>query len=172
MRISRFSIQSSLFLALALLAALPFLAAASHPTRRSPPDVCSLLTPTQLERVLGQPFQLSGRSLAPASSPGEPAGQECDYTTQRGVTRKVVFIAFIHPSSAQARETYDELSRWLTPKVKIAGLGDGAYVDDNHAIHVVKGKVRYYISIVPLDVITSENGKQLRDLAALIAAQV
>ena len=172
MRFLKFSTSSRLPIALAWLATGLFLAAASLNAKTFPPDTCSLLTPGQLERVLGQPFELSDRSLAPASHPGQPPGRECDYTAQKGATRKVVFIAFVDASAAQARETYDKLTSWLATKSRLSGLWDEAYLDDNHAIHVLKGKVRYYISIVPFGAVTSEKEKQLRDLAAIIAAQV
>ncbi len=172
MRILVFSTKSRLAVVLTVLALVFFFASVSESTKAVPPDACSLLTPTQLERILGQPFELSDRSLAPASAPGQPAGRECDYTAQKGVTRKVILIAFVDGTAAQARETYDNLSLWLSPKAKVAGTWDVAYMDDNHAIHVLKGKVRYYINIVPFGTANSEKEKQLKDLAGCVAEQI
>jgi hypothetical protein len=172
MRAKSFSANLQLALGLALSAPVLLLSPLSLKARSFPPDACSLLTPVQLERVLGQPFELSDRSLAPTSHPGQPPGRECDYTAQKGATRKVVFIAFVDASAAQARETYDKLTSWMAPKSKLPGLWDAAYVDDNHAIHVLKGKVRYYITIVPFGTATPEREKQLRDLADCVAARI
>jgi hypothetical protein len=140
--------------------------------RALPPDACSLLTPSQLQQVLGQPFELSDRSLAPPAAPGQPPGRECDYTTHLGASRKVVFIAFVDASADQAREMYDKLTLWLTHKAQLSGIGDAAYVDDNHAIHVLKGTVRYYLNIVPFGEATLARQEQLCDLARLVAAQI
>jgi hypothetical protein len=172
MRILKFSTKSRLAVLLPVLALVFFLASISDSAKALPPDACSLLTPTELERVLGQPFELSDRSLAPASAPGQPGGRECDYTAQKGVSRKVVLIAFVDGSAAQARETYDKLSLWLSPKAKVAGTWDVAYMDDNHAIHVLKGKVRYYVNIVPFGSANSEKEKKLKDLAGCVAEQI
>lgn len=172
MRVLKFSAKSRLAVLLTVFALVFLLSSVPSTAKAMPPDVCSLLTPTQLERILGQPFELSERSLAPASAPGQPAGRECDYAAQKGASRKVVLITFVDGSAARARETYDKLSLWLSPKAKVAGTWDVAYMDDNHAIHVLKGKVRYYINIVPFGTANSEKEKKLKDLAGYVAQQI
>jgi hypothetical protein len=172
MRILKVSTKPRSAVLLTVLALAFFLASVSASAKALPPDACSLLTPTQLQRILSQPFELSDRSLAPAAAPGEPTGRECDYAAQKGGSRKVVFIAFVDGSSVQARATYDKLSLWLSPKAKVAGTWDVAYMDDNHAIHVLKGKVRYYINIVPFGTANSEKDKKLKDLAECVAEQI
>lgn len=137
-----------------------------------PPDTCSLLTSGHLERILGQPFDLYERSLAPASRRDQLPGRECDYATRKGAVRKVILIVFVDSSAEQARKTYDALTTWLAPKSKPAGVGDAAFIDDNRAIHVLKGRVRYYINIIPSDAKIFEKEKLLTQLAALVAAQV
>lgn len=137
-----------------------------------PPDTCSLLTSSHLERILGQPFELYERSLAPASRRDQLPGRECDYATRKGAVRKVVLIVFVDSSAEQARKTYDALTTWLAPKSKPAGVGDDAFIDDNCAIHVLKGRVRYYINIIPSETKVFEKEKLLTELAALVAAQV
>jgi hypothetical protein len=172
MRILKCSMKSHLAVTHMVLTLVFFLASISDSAKVLPPDACSLLTPTQLEKILGQPFELSDRTLAPATAQGQPAGRECDYTAQKGGSRKVVLIAFVDGSAAQAREIYDKLSLWLSPKSKVAGTWDVAYMDDNHAIHVLKGKVRYYINIVPFGSANSEKEKKLKDLAGCVAEQI
>jgi hypothetical protein len=102
-----------------------------------------LLTAGQLEKILGQPFGGPQRSTAPAAYPGQLSRTECDYKTQKGLARKVVFIAYVDPSVAQAKATYEKLSMWFASRSRPADIGDSAYIDDNHAIHVLKGRVRY-----------------------------
>ena len=126
---------------------------------------CSMLTPAQIEKVLGEPFG------APAVSPwlpafsGQPWGSQCRYSSQKGPRVAVDFIVYIDPSAAEAKQTFDKLVPFFNAKSKPA-IGDEAYVDAKGAIHVVKGKVRYYIALTP------QNEKQMNDLAASIAARI
>lgn len=171
MRFPRLLTKGHLLLGLAWGALLffPFWSSAAG---NLPPDTCSLLTSSQLERILGQPFELCERSLAPASHRGELPGRECDFSAQKGSSRKVVLIVFVDSSAEEARKTYDALTMWLAPKSRPEGVGDAAFIDDNHAIHVLKGRVRYYINILPSDAKISMKEKMLTLLAALVAAQV
>lgn len=125
---------------------------------------CSLLTPAQIQKVLGQPFG------APVVSPwmpafsGQPWGSQCVYTSQK--THVVVhFIVYVDPSAAEARQTFDRLVPFFTAQSKPA-IGDEAYIDTKGAIHVVKGKVRYYITLEP------KNEQQMKDLATSVAAGI
>jgi hypothetical protein len=54
---------------------------------------------------------------------------------------------------------------------KPSGIGNSAYMDKNHAIHVRKGSVRYFISVSSQDPGTAKE-KQAQDLAASVAAQI
>lgn len=77
----------------------------------------------------------------------------------------VDFIVYVDASPSEAKDTFDKLTMWLTPKSKPA-IGDSAYIDTHGAIHVLKDKVRYYISLEP------KNEKQMKDLAASVAARI
>lgn len=77
----------------------------------------------------------------------------------------VTFIVYLDASSSEAKQTFDKLTMWFAPKSKPA-IGDSAYIDTKGAIHVLKGKVRYYISLDP------KNEKQMEDLATSIAARI
>jgi hypothetical protein len=126
---------------------------------------CSLLTPAQIQKVLGRPFS------APSVTPALPAfakqawGSNCRYSSQGGGHVIVGLIVYMDGSPAEAKQTFDKLSLWYPAKSKPA-LGDSAYIDSDGAIHVLKGKVRYYISLNP------QNEKQLKDLAASVAARI
>lgn len=160
------------------------LGTSSLPAKNLPSDVCSLLTPAQLEKTLGQPYAAPEKSTAPPPYAGHPAGTQCEYNTQKGPAMKVVLIAYIDRSPAEAKQTFDRLSAWYRPKSKPA-VGDSAYFDANHAIHVLKDRVRYYIAIEAAG--TSKNApytpwasgpnspsqeKQVKDLAAAVAEKI
>ena len=130
-----------------------------------PADNCALLTPAQIQKVLGQPFGAPGESKWPPAYGKQPWGTQCQYDSQKGPETKVTFIVYIEQTAAEAKQTFDKLSMWFPAKSKPA-IGDSAYMDNSHAIHVLKGKVRYYISIDPA------NEKQAKDLAASIAARI
>ena len=151
-----------------------------------PSDLCSLLTPAQLQKTLNQPFGSADKSTAPSPFLGMPSGAHCEYPAQKGAAVKVVFIAYADPSDTQAKQTFDKLSMYYTPESKPA-VGDSAYMDAKGAIHVLKGRVRYYIGIEPVGTSKAapyvpwatpsgtnspEKTKVLTDLASAVAAQL
>lgn len=143
-----------------------FIAGSARLTYAAPPaEGCSLLTAAQIQKVLGQPFGASNESKAPPAYGVKPWGAHCEYASQKGPDVRVTFIVYVDDSAPAAKQTFDKLLMWFAPKSKPA-IGDSAYIDDSHAIHVLKGKVRYYISIDPA------NEKQLQDLAASVAARI
>ncbi len=162
----------ALFISFALLVFILPKDGVALPATVLPSDPCSLLSLGELQKVLDQPFGPPQRSTYPAAYPGLPSGKECDYTSQNELTRKVILVFYTDPSAAIAKETFGKLSMWFAPKSRPTGIGDDAYIDGNHAIHVLKGKVRYYINIVPIGTITPQKEKQLRDLAVSVAAQI
>lgn len=129
------------------------------------PSGCSMLTPAEIEKVLGQPFGAPSESKAPPAYGVAPWGSHCDYASEKGSKTHVTFIVYADATAAQAKQTFDSLSLWFAPKSKPA-IGDEAYIDSGHAIHVRKGKVRYYISLEPA------NEKQLKDLATDVASRM
>lgn len=125
---------------------------------------CSLLTPAQIQKVLGQNFGTPTETKAPPAYVKQSWGSNCFYSSQSGAHTEVTFIIYVDGSLAEAKQTFDKLAVWYTPKSK-PSIGDSAYIDAKGAIHVLKGKVRYYIAIDP------SNDKQAKDLAASIAAR-
>jgi hypothetical protein len=135
-------------------------------------DPCDLLSAVHLQDTLGQAFEVPERSVAPAAFAGERAGTQCNYRMKSDHTRQVVFIEYIDASAAEARAAFDKLSTWFPPTSQPFGVGDSAYFDDNRAIHVLKGRIRYYINIIPFGTVSPEKQKQLRDLADWVAGQL
>ncbi len=153
-----------------------------------PSDVCSLLTPTQLEKTVGHPFGAAQKSTAPAPFAGQPSGTQCEFAAQKGAAIKVVFIAYVDPSAEQAKQNFDKLSAFYRPKSRPANA-EAAYLDSNGAIHVLKGRVRYFIAIEPAGaskmnpfVSWMDRGKsssdtparegQVKELATMVAAEI
>ena len=153
-------------LSLALVALLVAALGGAQPGYAAPPaNGCSLLTPAQIEKVLGQPFGAPAESQAPPAYGKQPWGSHCEYSSQKGAPVRVTFIVYEDASASEAKQTFDKLSVWFVPKSKPA-VGDSAYIDADHAIHVLKGRVRFYISISPV------NEKQATDLAGSLAARI
>ncbi len=153
-----------------------------------PPDLCSLLTPAQIEKTLGQPFGVAQKSGAPSAFAGQPSGTQCEFAAQKGPAIKVVFIAYVDASATQAKETFGRLAAFYTPKSK-PSIGDSAYIDKAGSIHVLKGRVRFYVGIEPAGTsksapyfswlskgqsspATPAEEKQLQELAAGVAAEL
>jgi len=131
-----------------------------------PSSGCALLTPAQIAKVLGKPFAVLDD--VPLAQPfGDKPGSHCSYRSQTGGDHptRVDFFVYITASPAQAKQWYDMGAAAAKPKSKLA-IGDAAYLDHGE-VHVLKGKVLYWIVVAP-----ATNEKQLEDLAASVAAQI
>jgi hypothetical protein len=164
--VSRWYLLSSLFLSVAALAT-----PSPAPAKDPPSDLCSLLPPDQLRKVLGQGYGAPEKSVAPPPYAANPPGTQCVYSAEKGPGPKVIFIVYVDPSVSVAKETFNKLSMFYSPSTPAAGIGDSAYVDRRHAIHILAGKVRYFIDI-SIDNFTPEKDKQLKDLAGSVAGQL
>jgi hypothetical protein len=160
-------------LPIALTLAFFLLAFHSNPAAAKdlPSDICSLLAPQQLQKTLGQPFGGAQKNTAPPAYSGQPAGTNCDYAGQKNGSQVVTLIVYVDRSQAEAKETFEKLSAWYPATSKPLGIGDSAYIDKNHAIHVLKGSVRYFISVSSQDPGAARE-KQVQDLATSVAAQI
>ena len=135
------------------------------PAKDPPSDLCSLLPQAQLGKVLGETFGAPQKSTAPAPYAANPSGTQCVYSAEKG-RDQAVFIVYVDPSTSVAKETFNKLSMFYGPNTSVAGIGDTAYIDSRHAIHVLASKVRYFINL------SAENEKQLKDLATWVAGQL
>jgi hypothetical protein len=137
-------------------------------TYASPPGSgCGRLTPAQIQQALGQPFNAAKETeLAPPF--GNHPGSHCSYRAQRGGDMAVTvdFWVYVTTSPAEAKQWFDMGASVSKAKSKPL-IGDSAYIDiADGAIHVLKGKVLYWITINP------GNEKQEKDLAASVAARI
>jgi hypothetical protein len=83
-----------------------------------------------------------------------------------------LFRAYVDPSPTAAADLFDRLAKFFGAPTPIAGLGDQAYLDSEHGLHVRKGKVRFFIKLDSRGVVTQVREKQLEDLAGRVAAQL
>jgi len=133
-------------------------------TYAAPPSSgCALLTPAQAQKVLEQPFNAPQETKLPPPF-GTQWGSHCAYRSQSG--RMVVdFFVYVTASPAEAKQSFDMGASVAKQKSKPA-IGDSAYIDlADGAIHVLKGKVLYWITISP------GNEKKEIDVATSVAAQ-
>ena len=134
-----------------------------------PSDPCQLLPASQLSKTLGLTFGEPARSPAPPPFRDNPVGTDCSYATG---SHQLLFRIYVDPTAAVARSTHDKVSMWYAPNKTVAGAWDAAYLDPKHAIHVLKGKVRYYLDYSASGSDAAKYEKGLTDLAAAIAAQL
>jgi hypothetical protein len=146
---------------LVVICALPFARAADPPA-----DLCSLLSADQVSKAIGQTFNAPAKSVAPRPYPNTAEGTDCIFSTKRG--DQVLFRAYVDPSPSAAKELFSKLKIMYSPPVPVPDLGDEAYFDPQHSIHVRKGKVRFFLSFN--DAPAGE--KPLKDLANQVAARL
>lgn len=136
-----------------------------------PSDVCTLLTPEQLQKTVHLNFGPAKKTVAPPAFRGQAEGTQCVYSEQRGAPRVVMFIVYADSSPAEATKIFENLSAWYKPTSKPSGIGDAAYIDKDHAIHVLKGNVRFFIS-PEAGGTPDAREKQAQELASFVAAQL
>jgi hypothetical protein len=161
------ALRVALFLSLILLFS-------SHalPATDPPADVCTMLPAGELAKVLEQPYGSAAKSVAPAAYRDSPTGTDCTYQAEKGASRTLLFRIYVEASAGAAKATFDKLSFFYRPSTPAAGNWDTGYVDSRHAIHVQKGKVRYYLELDPRGTDTAKGEKQVEDLASWVAGQL
>lgn len=155
-----------------LIAAFVLLVGFAVPIARAtdaPADPCSLLTAAQVSSALGEQYGAPDKSVAPRPFANTVQGTDCHYKTANG-REEVLFRVYFDPSAAQATELHARLKMWFGAGSTPASVGDEAYVDKGHSIHVRKGNVRYFIAIGHAD--TPAGQIKLMSLANLIAGEI
>lgn len=158
---------------LALITAIFLAAAGAFQTARAsepPADLCSLLAPADVSRILGQAFDAPQKSVAPRPFANTNTGTDCNYQSKGG--GKLWFRAYVDPSPSAATELFARLKVFYGTPTPVSGLGDEAYFDRDHGLHARKGKVRFFISLSPIGNFDEAKQKQLRDLGSRVAAQL
>ena len=133
-----------------------------------PADLCSLLPATEVSKTLGKTYDAPQKSVAPRPFANTAEGTDCNYLAKGS---KLWFRAYVDPTPAAAADLFARLSKFYGTPTPVSGLGDEAYFDESHALHVRKGRVRYYLNLNPIDS-TSAVEKELKDLASWVAGQL
>lgn len=146
--------------------------AAHRASANEPPaDLCSLLPAAEVTNTLGQSYTAPQKATAPRPYKNTAEGTDCHYPPKsRGAT--LWFRTYVDPSPAAATDLFAKLKIFYSPPTPVAGLGDEAYFDSRHGLHVRKGKVRFFLSFEGANSFTPANEKQLKDLAARVIAQL
>jgi len=143
---------------------------AIQPARAAEPpsDLCSLLPVAEVSKTLGRTYDAPQKSVAPRPFANTATGTDCNYLAKGS---KLWFRAYVDPSPSDAKDLFARLSKFYGRQTPVAGLRDEAYFDESHALHVRKGKVRFYLNLAPVDSAPAVE-KQLKDLASQVAARL
>jgi len=158
------------FRRLLVIAALVFgIAFVGQPTRANalPADLCALLPTASVSRTLGQTFDNPAESVAPRPFANTNTGTDCNYPSKSGAESKLWFRVYVDPSPAAATDLFAKLRVFYSPPTAVSKLGDEAYLDPQHALHVRKGRVRFYLNLSPVGDATATE-KQLEALAGKV----
>ena len=158
----------SLFAATLLLAAC-----AVQPARatQAPADPCSLLSAADLSTAIGQTYGSAAKSTAPAPFANTVEGTDCNYSSSGGGS-PLWFRIYFDPSVSAATDLFARLKMFYSPPTPVAGIGEEAYFDPSHGLHVRKGNVRYFLSFQHMKNFSSANEGQLKALASQVAGKL
>ena len=138
-----------------------------------PPDnLCTLLSPAQVSATLGGTYDSPQKSTAPRFSAGTVEGTDCTYQPKEAAGSKVLFRAHVDAKEDETKWLFLRLSKFYKTITPVTGLGDEAYFDDVHGLHVRKGNVRMYITVTPVGEFTPEREKQIKNLGGSVVAQL
>lgn len=151
--------KSSLLVAVLLAGASPV---PSAKAATAPSDPCSLLSATQVSSALGKTYSAPQKSVAPRPFSNTVQGTDCTYS---GAGGSLLFRIYFDPSPTAATDLFAKLKMFYSPPTPVPSLGDEAYFDPKHGIHVRKGNVRFFIS-------SGDDEKALTNLATQVAGQL
>jgi hypothetical protein len=145
-------------------------ACAARPAKANEPpaDLCALLPAADVSKTLGANYGDPEKSVAPKPYANSGPGADCRYHA-KGST--LWFRAYADPSADAAKNLFAKLGIFYSPKTPVAGLGDEAYFDRDHALHVLKGKVRFYFNLDPIN-FNATTEKQMKDLASPVIGRL
>jgi hypothetical protein len=145
------------------LVAAMFLAMTGAGHAATPPaDPCSLLQAADVSKTLGGSYGAPSKTVAPRPYANTAEGTDCHY---QGGGSDLLFRIYFDPSPGEATSLFAKLKMFYSPPRPVPGLGDEAYLDPEHGLHVRKGNVRYFLS-------GPEDEKKLTALGVLVAGKV
>jgi hypothetical protein len=135
-------------------------------------DLCALLPASQVSTVFRAAYDSPQKSGAPRFSAGTAAGTDCNYQSKDAEAAKLLFRGYIDPSAQETSWLFLRLSKFYKTTTPVPGLGDEAYFDDAHGLHVRKGTARLFFNLTPAGTFSAEDEKQMKALAAEVIAQL
>ena len=109
-------------------AGLILIAAIAAPRRahgaEPPADLCSLLQPQDVSKVLGKSFNPPQKSVAPRPFVNTVEGTDCHYGSKD--RSDLMFRIYVDPSPGDSKSLHDRLSAFYQLATPIPGLGDQA----------------------------------------------
>jgi hypothetical protein len=115
-------------------------------------DACSLLPVAQINKITADAYDAPKKTVAPAPFMNTAAGTDCSYAKSKDAReRTILFRVYVDPSPAAASDLFAKLGAFFGTGTAVAGLGDQAHIDKNHGLHVLKGKVRFFIAMGEYD---------------------
>jgi hypothetical protein len=157
-----------------LIAAVLLVGAGAVPLARAataPADACSLLTAAQVSSTLRGMYGVTEKTVAPRPYANTVQGTDCHYKVANG-TGALLFRIYFDPSAAEATSLFAKLKMFYSPPTPVPGLGDEAYFDPRHGLHVRKGNVRFFLDLGKEDDFTPANQEQVTALAGQVAGQL
>ncbi len=128
-----------------------------------PADLCALLPAATVSKTIGQTFAAPTKSVAPRPYMNSNTGTDCEYESGHD---RLLFRVYVDASASASADLFARLKSFFGQgSTTVAGIGDEAYMDTHHGLHVRKGKVRYFLSGAGTD-------KQIEDLATDVAKQL
>ena len=137
-----------------------------------PANLCSLLPAAELSKTFGQAYDDPQKSVAPRFSAGTATGTDCNYQSKDAAAGKLLFRAYVDPSSDETKWLFLRLTKFYKTTTPVSGLGDEAYFDDAHGLHVRKGNVRLFFNLIPTGDFGPEKENQMKIVASGVVAQL
>ena len=131
----------------------------------APADPCSLLTAAEVGKSLGLASVSLEKTVAPRPYANTVEGTDCHYAASNG-NGELLFRIYFDPSATEAPSLFAKLKMFYSPPTPVGGIGDEAYFDPRHGLHVRKGNVRFFLSF------GANSNTQLQKLAGVVAGQI
>ena len=149
---------------IAVTALVTVFAVQSARATQAPADPCSLLPAAAVGKAMGRAYGAPHASTAPRPYRDSVEGTDCRYEPS-GAGSSLLFRVYFDPSPSAASGLFARLKMFFAPQSTAPGVGDEAYFDRRHGLHVLKGNVRFFLS-------GGENEKPLTDLARQVAGRL
>jgi len=114
---------------------------AGYAATTEPPDPCALLQASDVSQALGGNYGAPTKTVAPRPFANTVEGTDCHYS---GGGHELLFRIYFDPSSGDATSLFARLKMFYSPPRPVT-VGDDAYFDSRHGLHVRKGNVRYFL---------------------------